>query len=550
MVKSSGQKIKQLLTITSNSILSAAFVISFFYFISAVLGLLKSRFIISYFGASESLGIYYIADRIPSAIYSTIFLGTFSTVFIPLFTRINKDDVEESYKFASNLFNVLLTFFLIISILIAIFSHEILYLLTLGKVGLDELILGVDLLRIMLIGQVILIISSFLTSILNAKRHYLSTSLSPVLFNIGFIVSLPLLQPFFGIYSLSWAMVIGAVFHLLIQIPSMFFIDFKYLLFFTNLKDKNLKESIKLSSVNFMTTLLGHLVAVAENSLAFLISASSVVYFKLADQLRYFPVHLFGASISIAALPIMAEEYNEGDKDNFFRIIKTSLLQILYLSLPVMVLLIVLKLPIVRLVYGAEKFTWEDTLITALCLAIFSLSILSQSASIFLSRCFYALKDSFHPFIATLITLIITITFPLYFIFNGYGVWAVVAGYVVGSYINLIYFLFMLKIKISFPLRELFSSSAKIFASGFLMSLFLYFPMRLIDTYLLDTAYVLDLIYLTVGVSTLGLVIYFIVSYKLKVPEVLLLFKALRKLKVSSKNLENLENQLNQSISS
>lgn len=548
MVKSSGQKIKQLLSVTSNSILSAAFVISFFYFISAILGLFKSRVIISYFGASESLGLYYIADRIPSAIYSTIFLGTFSTVFIPIFTKIYKEDREESFRFASNLFNVLLIFFLIISILLAIFSYEILYLLTLGQVNFNDLSMGVSLLRIMLIGQVILIISSFLTSILNAKKHYLSTSLSPVMFNLGFIISLPLLQPFFDIYSLSWAMVVGAIFHLLIQVPSIFFIDFKYSLI-ANLKDLNLRESLKLSSVNFVTTLLGHLVAVAENSLAFLISASSVVYFKLADQLRYFPVHLFGASISIAALPIMAEEYNEGDKDNFFRIIKTSLLQILYLSLPVMVLLIVLKLPIVRLVYGAEKFTWEDTLTTALCLAIFSLSILSQAASIFLSRCFYALKDTFHPFIATLITLLITVLFPLYFIFNGYGVWSVVTGYVVGSYINLIYFLIVLKIKTSFPLREFFSSSFKIFVSGFLMSLFLYFPMRLIDTYLLDTAYVLDLIYLTVGVSALGFGIYFVVSYKLKVPEVSLLFKGLRKLRISSKNLENLENQLNQSIS-
>jgi len=548
MVKSSRHKIKELLSVTSNSILSAAFVISIFYFISAILGLFKSRVIVSYFGASEALGLYYIADRVPSAIYSTIFLGTFSTVFIPIFTRIGKEDREESFKFASNLFNILLIFFLLVSILLAVFSYEVLYLLTLGQVSFTELTLGVSLLRIMLIGQVILIISSFITSILNSKKHYLSSSLSPVMFNLGFIISLPLLQPFFDIYSLSWAMVIGSICHLLIQIPSLLFVDFKYY-FFTNLKDKNLIESIRLSSVNFMTTLLGHLVAVAENSLAFLISASSVVYFKLADQLRYFPVHLFGASISIAALPIMAEEFKEGDNDNLFRIIKTSLLQILYLSLPVMVLLIVLKLPIVRLVYGAEKFTWEDTLITALCLAIFSLSILSQAASIFLSRCFYALKDTFHPFIATLITLVVTITFPLYFIFNGYGVWSVVTGYVVGSYINLIYFLIMLKVKLSFPLREFLSSSSKIFLSGFLMSLFLYFPMRLIDTYLLDTAYVLDLIYLTVGVSSLGFLIYFVVSYKLKVPEVALLFKGLRKLRISSKNLENLENELNQSIS-
>ena len=118
-----------------------------------------------------------------------------------------------------------------------------------------------------------------------------------------------------------------------------------------------------------------------------------------------------------------------------------------------------------------------------------------------------------------------------------------------GSYINAIYFLIILNRKTNFPLRELASSSGKIFLSGFLMSLFLYFPMRLIDTYLLDTAYVLDLIYLTLGVSLLGFIIYFIVSFKLKVPEVSLLFKGLRKLKFSSSKLENLETELNRSIS-
>lgn len=549
MVKASKQKIKEILSMTQNSILSAAFVISFFYFISAILGLVKSRAILSFFGASNELGIFFIADRVPSAIYSTIFLGTFSTVFIPIFSKLNKDDSENAYKFASNLFNVLLAVFLVISILMAVFAYEIIYLLTLGQLDFRDISLGVDLLRIMLIGQVVLIVSSFITSLLNAKKHYLSTSLSPVMFNVGFLVSLPLLYPFFDIYSVAWSMVIGSLFHLLVQIPSLFFIDFKYK-FFTNLKDKNLKEAIKLSGVNFFTTLLGHMTAVIENSLAFYISSASVVYFKLADQLRYFPVHLFGASISIAALPVMAEEYKEGDKDTFFRIIKTSLLQILYLSIPVMVLLIVLKLPIVRLVYGADKFTWEDTLVTALCLGIFSLSILSQAGSIFLSRCFYALKNSYHPLIATIITLLVTLLFPLYFIFNGYGVWSVVLGFVVGSYINLFYLLVALKVKTGFPLSEFLTSTSKIMFSGFLMSLFLYFPMRFIDNYILDTSYVLDLIYLTLGVSSLGFVIYFIVSYKLKVPEILILFKGLKKLKISSTKLENLENQLNQSISS
>lgn len=225
---------------------------------------------------------------------------------------------------------------------------------------------------------------------------------------------------------------------------------------FVNLKDKDLKSTFNLSFSSFLSTIVSQLTIVAETSLSLLISSASVVYFKFADQLRYFPVHLFGASIAIAALPILSAE-SEDNLKNFSETVKTSLLQIIYLSVPVSVLLIILKIPVVRLVYGAEKFTWEDTVTTAFALAVFSLSIFSQSCNIFLTKCFYALKNTNIPLVGSLITFLVTVTFPLYFILNGYQVWSVVLGFVIGTYVNFIYFVIKLKKLVPgfFPKRTL-----------------------------------------------------------------------------------------------
>ena len=548
MVKTSTDKIKDFLSKTQDSILSAAFIISLLYFVSAILGLLKSRFLITYFGASSDLTMFLVADRIPSAIYTTIFLGSLSSIFIPMYVSLNKEDEAKSFKFASNLFNLVLVFFLAVSLILFIFSHEVLYLITLGQFTMFELNTASYLLRVMLFGQVILILSSFVTSILNANRNFLVSSLAPVVFNLSFLITLPFLQPFIGINAAAWGMVIGSFFHLLIQLPIFAKVGFEWHPIF-NLKDRNMVHTLKLSLSSFLATLVSQIILIVETSLSLLISSASVVYFKFADQLRYFPVHLFGASIAIAALPVLSAE-NIDDKKLFSQTVKTSLLQIIYLSIPVSILLIILKLPLVRIVYGADKFTWEDTLMTALALGVFSLSIFSQSCTIFLSKCFYALKNSSIPLVGSILTLIATAVFPLYFIFNGYGVWVLVLSFVIGTYINLAYFLFKLKKLVpEFSILEMVNPVGKILFSGFLMAISLYFPMQYLDNYVFNTSYVLNLLLLTSIVSLIGISLYTAITYYFRVPEVILMFKILKKFRIKIAKLENLENQLNQSIS-
>ncbi|MBP7928311.1 hypothetical protein KAZ57_04130, partial [Patescibacteria group bacterium] len=106
-------KYKALINKTQHTILSAAFVLAFASGVNALLGFVKSRLLVTYFGDSTELAVFYTADRIPDLIYSVIVVGALSTVFIPVFTTYYRRDKQKAWNTASSMINITLLLFLI-----------------------------------------------------------------------------------------------------------------------------------------------------------------------------------------------------------------------------------------------------------------------------------------------------------------------------------------------------------------------------------------------------------------------------------------------------
>ena len=135
---------------------------------------------------------------------------------------------------------------------------------------------------------------------------------------------------------------------------------------------------------------------------------------ELAQTLMLAPVILFGQSIAQASFPSLSLKAK--NPEEFVSIFVSSFNQIMYLTLPISALLVVLRIPIVRLFFGASRFDWEATAATGLTLALLGISIAAQSAIYLFSRAFFALKDSQTPFFITLFSVIINIALSYYFI--------------------------------------------------------------------------------------------------------------------------------------
>ena len=519
---------------TQNTILSAAFVLFLSGAINSFLGFIKSRLLTNYFGVSTDLAIFYTADRIPNLIYSVLVVGALSTIFIPIFTSELKKSREKAFETASVIMNVTLGFFVLLALVIYIFSPQIIRLLLIGQFGETEIQLGVNLMRIMLLAQMILVAGSLLTSVLQSFKYFLLPALAPVLYNIGMIFGIFLLSERYGIYAPAYGVLIGSVLHFTIQIPAVIKTGFRFKLAL-NFNDKGLRDMMALVPPRIVSVFIANLIGTINNSLAILISAPSVIYLKFALQLQGFPVLLFGASIASASLPTLSSESDTDNIDKFKNTLVTSLHQMMYLVVPTSVMLLVLRIPIVRIVYGVSNFPWEATIATAQVLALFSLSIFSQSANYLLTRAFYALKDTLTPVKVSLVTIVINVLISLVMIVQlKLPVWSVAFAFSLTSILDCLILLILLSKKLGgIDSQKLLMPFVKISVSAILMGITLYIPIKLLDQVVFDTTRTINLVLLT-GVATVsGMATYLFFTWIFRVEEVQLFYKLIKKLNIT-----------------
>lgn len=526
---------------TQKTILSAAFVIAFTYGLSAVLSLVRSRLLAGFFGTGDDLAVFYTADKIPSFVYSLLVVGTISTVFIPVFTNLLKHDRNAAWKTASAMISISVAVFMILGVLVYLFAPSLIRFLSVWRFNETQVELGAGLMRMMILAQLVLIVSSFITSLLQSFKYFVLPALAPVVYNLGMIAGILFLTPKYGIFGPAYGVLIGAGLHLLIQLPLLKKVDFKYHFAF-NLKDKGIREILSLVPPRIFGSALVQVSSIVNNSIAILVSTSSVVVFKFADQLQSFPVNLFGASIALAALPTLSFEADETDKERFKKTFLTSFHQVLFLVIPASVILLVLRVPLVRLVFGAANFPWEATVSTAYVLAFFSFSIFAQSSVYLLTRAFFALKDTATPVKVNFFTILLSTTLSIIFInVLGWGVWAVAFSYSIAAILDALILLIILGKKVGgFEVGKIITPFTKISYSALFMGISLYVPLKLLDQLVFDTTRTVPLIFLTGIASFAGVVSYLFFTLLFKVEEIELFYKLVRKLNLVKKPVENI----------
>jgi len=212
-----------------NTILSAAVILMITYAGSMVLGILRERILISnfYFCCKESLDAYYAAFRLPDMIFQLVVIGALSAAFLPVFSEQLVKDEKVAYKISSSLVNLLLLIYLLLAGVIFVFANQISGLIT-GGFSLDQIELMASLTRIMLFAQGFFLVSNFLTAIIQSHQRFIVPAVAPLLYNLGIIFSVLLFGPQIGIWSAAIGVVVGAFFHLLIQIPLAVKLGFSY----------------------------------------------------------------------------------------------------------------------------------------------------------------------------------------------------------------------------------------------------------------------------------------------------------------------------------
>jgi putative peptidoglycan lipid II flippase len=522
------------------SITSAAIIISGATLVSRIVGLARDRIFAHYFGVGPVMDSYYAAFRIPDLIYNLLIVGALSAGFIPTFTKLfnQSEDKTPAWKLANNILNITAISLAILSVFGMLFTPALTNIIAPGFDPASKALVT-SFTRIMFSSTVMLGLSMVIGGVLQSLRAFFLYSLAPIFYNVGIIIGAIVLVPLIGTKGLAWGVVLGAFMHLSLQIYSAYANGYKWKWYF-NLKDQNARLIGKLMIPRTLGLAINQLNLVLITILASLLPVGSVTIFNFANNLQAVPIGIIGIPFAIAVFPVLSAAAAKNDMDEFIKNLSSTIRQILFLIIPCAIIFLLLRAQIVRVILGTDKFNWGATISTGNTLAFFALSMFAQALIPLFARAFYALANTKTPFIVGVISELSSIIAAL-LLMKPYGVAGLALAFSIGSIMNLVGLSVYLRNTLTkINGEKIFSSFYRIILAAIPMAISIQLIKKPLAV-IFNQNYFFGILGQGLVAGLVGLVIYLLLCYLLRVPELLQIKESLTNRFLRAKQVQTQE---------
>lgn len=387
------------------------------FVLSQLTGLARLILVTQAFGTTAEMEAFTPANRVAETLFTLVAGGALGSAFIPTFTGLlTRGQRSLAWKLASAMANLILLILAGLSLLAAIFAPQIArYFLVPGFVDdPQKMQLTIDLLRWMLPTAAIFGISGLVMGILNSHQVFLVPALAPSLYNLGQIFGILVLAPRMGIYGLAAGVLVGATLHLGLQIPTLFRQGGKYDPIL-GLKLAEVREVLSLMAPRLFGVGIVQLNFWVNTFLASFMPAGSVNGLYYAWVVMLMPQALIAQSIATAALPTFSAQYARGRLDELRTSLASSLRGVLLLAIPASVGLVLLRRPLIVVLFERGEFDAHSTDLVAWALLWYAAGLVGHSVVEIMSRSFYALHDTRTPVILTSLAMGLNVVFSILF---------------------------------------------------------------------------------------------------------------------------------------
>ena len=383
---------------------------------SLVIGLIRQRIVATRFGTTAELDAFSAANGISELLFTMLAGGALAFAFIPIFSELRGRDETGAQRLFSQVVNTILLLTGAAGILIALIAPT----LVSGRLGIapnfpaEIQALTVELMRILLLSTVIFAVSSIITGTLHAHQHFLLPALAPSMYSLGIILGAVYLQPGMGVFSLAWGACIGAILHLLIQIPGLIYyrVRWRPLL---DWRDPALRRVAVLMAPRVLDLLMARAsIDWINANLGSGLGEGRVSSLRYAFQLMNTPWTLIGTAIGIAVFPTMAALAAKEDMESQRGALSGALRAILTLALPAGVALLVLGRPVIGLLFEGGEFTAESSALVYYALQFYVVALISQSVLEVVVRAFAAQKDTLTPLLVSFFTTALNVVLAIW----------------------------------------------------------------------------------------------------------------------------------------
>lgn len=211
--------------------------------------------------------------------------------------------------------------------------------------------------------------------------------------------------------------------------------------------------------------------AILDSLIASFIVEGSISHLYYADRLVQFPLGIFGIAAATVLLPGLTKEASSKNYQALAETMSMSLKMVLFITVPAMAGLIVLREPIISLLFERGAFETQNVRLTAEALLYYGIGLWAFASVRIIVSTFYALQDTYTPARIALVCIVLKIIMAVVFIrfldFKGLALSTSLA-----SVLNLVFLMHALQLKLgNIDLKDTGSSLIRTITGAVLMGL-------------------------------------------------------------------------------
>ncbi len=406
----------QLQESTGRQVARAAGLVMVLFVLSRLTGLARQIIVGALFGTSAAYDAYVAAFRLPDMLFQLVAGGALVSALLPTYTTVRtRQGASRGWELVSNVITLVLVVLTVAAGLMALAARPLVTTILVPHFSPELQTLTASLLRILLLSTVIFGVSGVAMSVLNAHRHFFLPALAPSLYNLGIIGGALGLGPRWGVHGLAWGVVVGALLHLLVQVPGLRRVGMTFHPRWS-WWDADVRHVLRLMAPRVMG-----LAAVQVNFLVTTVLASGLPPGRLsaldyAFRVMLLPLGIFAQAVGTAAFPTFAQQVASRELDALRRTLVQLIRSITFLTVPATVGLWILAWPLIAVLFQRQAFDATSTTLTATALRAYVVGLGGHALVEILARAFYALHDTRTPVIIGMLAMGLNVLLSLWWV--------------------------------------------------------------------------------------------------------------------------------------
>ena len=385
----------------------AGMIVSGAFLISRVLGWARLVVIANTVPQTTELDAFFAAFRIPDLMFQLVAAGALSSAMIPVLSSVIATDGEtRAWRIVSTVTNLMLIGLAVLGLIVLIGADTIVPMFT-GGFDPATMARTIELTRIMVLSPILLALGAVATSVLNARGRFAAAAVAPSVYNLAIIGAALTLAPSLGAVGLAIGVVAGSLGHVLIQLPPLRSVGFRYEPII-DMADAAARRALGLMAPRAIGLGATQITFLVVTALATGEGVGAVTAFTIAFTLLQIPVGVIGVPLGVVLFPSMAREVATGNHPEFVNLLTRALRFIAVVILPIAVLGAILRVETVAVLFG--RFDRAAIELTAATLLAFLVGLVAHALIAVLARGFYALHDTRTPVLAAVMAVVINTT--------------------------------------------------------------------------------------------------------------------------------------------